>query len=305
MKKKIEYLWHINNDNFAQFWAKGGIQKYLSTPTICMPKKFITKNNNITAPTPLPFDVLVFRSILNAGYTIHPTGYYHSREIKKYSVLMFILNGKLSVKIDDKNYTLTKGNVLVVPSGSKCDESVKNGNAVVYWLHIANSNEWNFGNKAYVFSPKSFDNITHMLTMYLEEVYSPKRSIMFLENIADVIAELLKRTFGHAQARLSRAELDEYVDEIIRTPSKNWNRISAAKHFKCPPNTLDKICSKFYGATFSKIIKNIRIKKTLEFIESGEKNYAKIAEKVGYANVSSLSKAFKAERGKSLRNILK
>ncbi len=305
MKKKIEYLWHINNDDFAQFWAKGGTQKYLSTPTIGMPKKFITKNNNITAPAPLPFDILSVRSILNAGYTKHLTGYYHSRQAKEYAVLMFLLRGKLSVKIDDKSHTLTKGNVLVVPSGCKCDESVKNGTAVVYWLHIANSKEWNFGNNAYVFSPKSFADITHMLTMYLEEVYSPKRSIVFLENIADVIAELLKRSFGYKKARLSRADIDEYIDKIAHAPSKRWNRISAAKYFKCPPNALDKICSRFYGMTFSKIIKSIRIKKTLELLESGEKDYAKIAGKVGYANVSSLSKAFKAECGKSLRNILK
>ena len=123
--------------------------------------------------------------------------------------------------------------------------------------------------------------------------------------IADIIIELLKRTFGNQQAKLSKIFTDEYINKIMHYPSKDWNRISAAKYFKCPPNALDKTCSNLYGATFSKIVKNIRLQKTLKLIEEGETNYEKIAKKVGYGNVSSLSKAFKHEYGKSLRNILK
>ncbi len=303
--KKIEYLWHINNDEIAQFWAKGSVQQYLSSPTPWMPKEFIAADNNIIAPEPLPFDVLAEHSIVNAGRTKHPAGYYHSRQKKEYAVVVFILSGKISVKFDDKKETLTTGDILLVPSGCTCDESVKTGNTIVFWLHIKKSPNWSFGTKTIVTKSKYFDDIVNMLTMYLNEVYSKERSTTFLGNIAGIITELLKRIFELQSPKLSKNFTDEYVAQISKNPAKSWNRISAAKYFKCPPNALDNTFSLLYGATFSKLVKSIRIKKAFEFIENGEKDYAKIARKVGYANVSSLSKAFKAELGKSLRNIQK
>lgn len=43
----------------------------------------------------------------------------------------------------------------------------------------------------------------------------------------------------------------------------------------------------------------------LKFVKSGERNFATLAKEAGYADVSSLSKAFKRYYGKSLRNFSK
>ena len=305
MSKKIKYLWHINNNEMAQFWAEGGVQHYLSAPTKGMPKEFIDSNNNIVTPTPLPYDLLGEHFIINAGYTVHPTGYYHSRQKKDYHVLLFVLDGKISLKSDSINKSLLSGNVLLVPAGCTCDESVKTGKATVFWLHIKNTNVWNFGKKTSILTPNFFTSITNMLYMYLEEVYSPMRSINMLKNIIEIVIEILKRNFGKKQERLTHHSLDAYISKIKKNPEKNWNRVEVAKYFNCPPNCFDKICTQSFGMTFSKLVQNIRMKTTTKLLENGEKNYAKIAKKVGYSNVSSLSKAFKATTGKSLRNFFK
>ncbi len=305
MKKKIKYLWHINNSDMAQFWAIGGVQRYLSTPTKGMPKEFIDSTNNIVAPEPLHYDILGERSIINAGHTIHQAGYYHSRQKKDYHILMFLVGGKVSLKIDNTKKQLTTGKILVVPSGTCCDESVKSGKATVFWLHIKKSIDWNFPAKPQVIASNFFDKIVSILSMYLEEVYSPKRSVMMLENIADILMELLRRTFGKEQKRLTAHELDEYLNKIKKSPSKDWNRIEASKHFRCPPNFFDQMCQRRFGMTFSKLVQDIRMKTAMKYLEDGEKDYLKIAKKVGYSNVSSLSKAFKSTCGKSLRNFFK
>jgi len=305
MSKKIEYLWHINNDDMAQFWAIGGVQHYLSAPTTSMPKEFIDSNNNIIAPQPLPYDILGERSIKDAGHTIHQAGYYHSREKKNYNVLMFLLDGKISLKIDNTKKQFTAGNILVIPAGTCCDESVKAGKATVFWLHIKNTIDWDFPTKPQIVTSKNFEKIVSILSMYLEEVYNTKRSVVMLENIADILIELLRRTFGKELKRLTLNELDQYLNKIKKSPAKNWNRIETSKHFGCPPNYFDKICQNRFGMTFSKIVQDIRMKIAMKYLENGEKDYLKIAKKVGYSNVSSLSKAFKSTCGKSLRNFFK
>ncbi len=305
MQKKIKYLWHINNNDMAQFWAVGSVQHYLSSPTKGMPKEFIDSNNNIISPEPLPYDLLGERSIINAGHSIHTTGYYHSRQKKEYHIILFMLDGKMSVKIDTQKHTLSNGDMLVIPAGCTCDESVKTGKSTVFWLHIKNSSEWNFSQRTMVSSPYFFESITNLLKMYLDEIYSKNRSITMLENIADIIIELLRRNFGKKQIRLTDKSLDDYIEKIKRNPSKNWSRCNAARYFKCPPNFFDKTCNSKYGNTFTKIVQNIRLKHALQLLEKGERNYLKIAKKVGYSNVSSLSKAFKANCGKSLRNFFK
>ncbi len=303
--KKIEYLWHINNDEIAQFWEKHSTQQYLSVPTKNMPKEFINADNNILVPEPLPFDVLAMRSIVNAGRTKHPAGYYHSRQRNKYSVVVFVLSGKISIKLDNSTRILSKGDILLVPAGCTCDESVKNGDVTVFWLHIKKTPDWELGSNTRVVSSKYFDDIVRLLTMYLSEVFATTRSTSLLGNIADIVVEYLKRVFELQPPKLSKAEIDNYVARVYKTPQKKWSRSEVAKFFKCTPNKLDNIFTQLYGHTFSKFVKNIRIKKAFELIESGEKDFAKIASKVGYANANSLSKAFKAQLGESLRNILK
>lgn len=303
--KKIEYLWHINNDEMAQFWAKGGEQKYLSAPTAGMPKQFIGKANNIYAPAPAPYDILGKRGILNAGKTIHLAGYYHSRQRKDYAVLLFLQSGKISVKTETgARIAVKSGQTLVVPAGLRCDEYINAGKVSLFWLHLAKTPALDFGAEVKSARTRNFGRITAMLEMYLEEVYSDGRSLAMLENIADILSEFLRRDFG-AAARAKKATLLEYAEKIRQNPAKKWNRIDAARAFQCPPNALDKLCQKTYGLTFAKFVRDMRIKRAAEMLESGVADYRKIARAAGYASVSALSKAFKAERGAPLSRFMR
>ena len=301
--KNIEYLWHINNDEMAQFWTKGCAQKYLSSPTPGMPRQYIGKANGIYAPKPLPFDVLAkMAGIINAGKTVQCQGYYHSRGRKKYAVLMFLQSGKISVKSESgAKLSAGAGEVLVVPPSRRCDESVKSGKVSLFWLHIGGSPMFDFGSEVKILRPRYFADISSLLEMYLAEVYRDGRSLAMLENIAAILSELLRREFGAPAPRLGAESLAALAEKIRKNPSKNWRRSDAARGLNCPPNALDNLCMKTCGLTFAKMVRSARLKLAREMLESGEEDYSKIARAAGYGSVSALSKAFKAERGISPR----
>lgn len=299
--KKIEYLWHINNDDFAQFWTKGGVQHYLSVPCPGMPKELVNATPDISAPAPLPSDPLRRRGISYAGLTSHLSGYFHSRGKRPYNVLLFILGGKISVTFDDHKEDVTCGRILCVPSGCVCQESVRSGKAVVFWLHIDNSSRWNFGAKARSMTSKIFDGAVAILRLYTEEVYRDGRSISYLESLADVLAELLSRQFG-AKGGDEEQTIRACAENIASKPQKNWSRNAAAARLGLAPAIADKLFVKYTGMTISQNVYTARMRLAEKMIAAGCKDYQKIAAKTNYSSVAALSKAFKRFCGKSLRN---
>lgn len=299
--KKIEYLFHINNDYMAQFWAKGTTQKYLSKPSKYMPAKLVNSSAEISAPAPLPIDILGRCGIRNAGLTTHLSGYYFCRQKNAYNDIIFVMNGKFSADFDGKKNELRSGEILCVPAGCLCDDKVKSGKTTVFWLHLDNSPHWNFGAETKILRPENFFEITAVMKLYLDEVYRENRSVCYLEKIADVLEELLHRLFGGSKISRSGA-VSAYAEAIAKAPSKNWNRTAAAKHLKVSPAVADKMFLEATGKTVSKTVAAARMKAAAKFLENGGRDFEKLAAKTGYSSVSALSKAFKRFYGKSLKN---
>lgn len=299
--KKIEYLFHINNDYMAQFWAKGTTQKYLSKPSKYMPAKLVNSSAEISAPTPLPVDILGRRGIRNAGLTKHLSGYYFCRQKNAYNDIIFVMEGKFHADFDGKKNELSSGDVLCVPAGCLCDDKVKSGKAVVFWLHLDNSPHWDFGATTKILRPENFFEITAVMKLYLDEIYRKNRSIAYLEKIADLLEELLCRLFGGAKS-IAGCAVSAYAERIAGAPSKNWSRTAAAKHFGVSPAVADKMFLEATGKTVAKTVAAARMKTALKFIENGGRDFEKLAAKTGYSSVSALSKAFKRFYGKSLKN---
>lgn len=184
MAEKIEYLWHSNNDEYAQFWTKGSVQKYFSAPNTGMPPEFINSTADIFAPAPLARDPLPAHGIHAGGYAVHVSGYYHSRRRRNYHVLLFVLSGVFSVSFDGQKRELKRGDALCVPAQCVCGDSVKKGEVSLFWLHLKQSSRLDFGAQPTVFRPEIFESVSAALKIYLDEVYSPRRSISTHRKIA-------------------------------------------------------------------------------------------------------------------------
>lgn len=305
MAEKIEYLWHSNNDEYAQFWTKGSVQKYFSAPNTGMPPEFINSTADIFAPAPLARDPLPAHGIHAGGYAVHVSGYYHSRRRCNYHVLLFVLSGVFSVSFDGQKRELKRGDALCVPAQCVCGDSVKKGEVSLFWLHLKQSSRLDFGAQPTVFRPEIFESVSAALKIYLDEVYSPRRSISILEKIADIVSELLLREFGVRKDPRQNAAVLRVARLIEKSPAENWDRLAAAKKLKTSPQNADKLFLATLGKTVAKTVLDARMELALKFVKSGERNFATLAKEAGYADVSSLSKAFKRYYGKSLRNFSK
>ncbi len=300
----IEYLWHFTCDTRSQFWPKTGRQKYLTSPTTLVPDKFIGEGSKgrIVAPPDLSVDVLPRRGILKAGYAVTQKGYYHNRRENDYNALTIVAKGKMQVSYNGIKREAKVGDMLAIPKNCSCQENVPYGQCCVYWMHLDTRGQWDLGTETSVKKSKNFKDIACIFEMYAREVYSPSRSILYLESLADLLAELLKREFERPIKALNKTDLDLYLDKMSQNLGKDYNRETAAKYFNCAPNLLDSLCLKLYSLSFSKILLKMRMKKALELLHGKSMPFSEIANKVGYSNTSSLSKAFKAYYGKSLRN---
>jgi len=221
-KKSIEYLWHKNDDDMAQFWEKECRQTYFAYPNTHMPKNLIGENsgNRIIAPKKLPMEVLGRRGILDAGFAVNTRGYYHSRSKKNYHIALFIQSGKTSVRFDGTRREAKKGDLIIIPKACIADETVTCPKASVYWMHIKPTPEWNalFGAKVLLRKARKMSEFTFALRIYEREVYSKERSIIFLENIADVLIEIFRREMSTPQARPHKLSADALLGEVRKHP---------------------------------------------------------------------------------------
>ena len=72
-----------------------------------MPSNLINSGTHtITVPENLPTDILAKRGIVSGGFAEHTKGYYHSRRNKKFTDVLCVVRGVLSVKYDGKKYKL-------------------------------------------------------------------------------------------------------------------------------------------------------------------------------------------------------
>ena len=305
MAEKIEYLWHSNNDEYAQFWTKGSVQKYLSAPNTGMPPEFINSTADISAPAPLARDPLPAHGIYAGGYALHVSGYYHSRRKRDYHVLLFVLSGVFSVSFDGRKLELRRGDALCVPARCVCDDSVKKGEVSLFWLHLKQSPRLDFGAQPRVFRPEIFESVCAALKIYLDEVYSPRRSVSVLEKLADIVSELLSREFGVRKNARQNAAVLRAARRIKLSPAEKWDRLAAAKMLKTSPQIADKLFLSTLGKTVAKTVLDARMELVLKSVKSGARDFPALARAAGYADVSSLSKAFKRYYGKSLRNFSK
>ena len=113
------------------------------------------------------------------------------------------------------------------------------------------------------------------------------------------------REFGVGKNARQNAAIVRVARRITSSPSEKWDRLAAAKRLKTSPQIADKLFLATLGKTVAKTVLSARMELALKYVKSGGRDFASLARAAGYADVSSLSKAFKRYYGKSLRNFSK
>jgi len=314
MKQKIsqhdKYIWQLFDDNQLRLLPKGNKVSYFSNnkSTRYMPANLINSGTHtITVPETLPTDILAKRGILSGGFAEHTKGYYHSRKNKKFTDILCVVRGVLSAKFDGKKYKLKTGDALVIPPNRLCDSYVEGARANVFWLHFKSNRYWNgvFGREISIRHFSRFDDIHAVMRVYFSEVYGKRRSLIILESLADILAELIKGEFNAAARPTSAERYERFVEklaEVERRPEKSWKSKDVARELSVSVKRLDEMCLAHSAQTFNKFVLKTRMKVAFNILKEGALTVAETASRVGYATPYSFSRIFKSYYGRSPRN---
>lgn len=97
-------------------------------------------------------------------------------------------------------------------------------------------------------------------------------------------------------ANLPITQIIEYLSEHLATATLE----STALHFHYTPRYLTSYLAQYANQSFSKLIKEMKLVKTCEYLRYSNISLGEIAEKVGYNNSGYLNKLFKERYGLSL-----
>ncbi len=303
-----KYLWSYTDTNKAQFWSEGSEQCYFSyeCKNQYVPDSLINNSEraNISLPQKMPCDIFAKYGILASGIMDAKKDYYHSRPSYPYHILLFILDGKLSYTANGKRGVCEKGTIISIPSGAIFEESVKVKKMRCLWIHIKPNYAWDSALKTNVafHDCKNLDDIIAITKIMRKEIYATTRSIVFLQNAIAIFAELINREFHIEISSKTNNKIDILSKKIQSSPSTDWKRKKSAKELSISEIKLDAIFEEKFSLTFSKFVLKTRMDKTLSLLNETNLTFAGIAQKVGYADQSALSKAFKKYYGSSLKN---
>lgn len=297
------YEWEVYSDKNLRLWPAGSEVVYFSRKEradVTPPSAWKRLGTSFSMPPPAPFDPWRVYAISLAGSAKHSKGYYHSRVNDSFYDFLLVSGGVLVAKFGGGSVELRRGEALVVPPGKLCDNCVKNSGARLYWAHMKKVPYWEglFGGEVIVKKLGAAEEIFALMRACELEAYSECRSAAVLAPLAEAAVSALRREFRAPRpARFPDAELKRLAAEIRKSPGRGWSVSERAEALGISERALNARFLKLYSRSFHKFVLDRRMESALRHLKSGRLSCARIAEKVGYANAHSFSKAFFAYYG--------
>lgn len=299
---KSPYQWTIHSDAQLKFWPPDNELKYLN---FSEESRFVDGLNwdcdkkSMYPPKLKGENVWTRHDVLSVGFARHTKGYYHSRDNCGFIDAIIVVNGVLGARFGKETHQLNRGDMIVIPPDNMCDTFVNGVNTSVYWLHMKASPFWTslVGGKISVKKTASGEAIAALFLAYEVELFSPNRSETVLRHVAEALIETLRREFS--AEKLKADFIKKLVADMESSPSKPWRIAEEAGKIGISPRALDREFRRIFSLSFSKFAVSCKMKKAAELLGKRNMSNAEIAEKLGYANAYSFSKAFKSHYGKS------
>ncbi len=278
---------------------------------------YLSGNAKLLAPIPNSFFKKIYvtpkkisqdfwdeHSISCIGLATHSNGYYHLREKTGFYDFLIVQKGFLQVKFDNKKLDVPKGSCILIPP-SKLVRSYVCSDTDVIWMHFKDVLYWSsiLGCEVLIKKLSSFEKIVDLINVFYKEVYS-ESSPELLNLVAKSLVYVIRRELnGIKNSRKSKIE--KLAQKIIKNPELNWNAQKCAQELNISIYNLNSSFLAKYGKKFFPFVVLERMNTAKKYIESGNFSNSEIAEKTGYANAYSFSKAFSAHFGKSPRDFKK
>lgn len=209
---------------------------------------------------------------------IHPTVTVDTYE------LILVVSGKVSLREGDREYVLSKGDLLLLEKGAEHGgTAVSDGHTAFYWLHFYADNVEALG-----FPKQAKPEFYHAERVMKEILHLQTRSKLLCElTLAKFLTELTE-----PQERKNKFAYE--VAEYIRVHARRALTVqSVAERFGYTPDHLARLLKKEFGADTKTLI----VRKRLEYLESllinTDYSVKEIAEQAGFESENAFVKFFK------------
>ncbi len=286
-QSKDKFLWTEKKSEMLQFWPKNDKEVSLTKPFL--PKSIVNtpKYPFVKAPKPLKFDYLNNEGIKFSAFTEHSINYLSDYDSRKTSAILYTISGEAKIKSGTEIYTLTKGSAILLPTKSNSELRIKKKWSV-FWVHLKESGKLNnYIAKTIIFlRPERFEELLRIAENYKLEIYRENRNYTLLESLAKVISEYIRLDFAPENTNSSK------IAQTIRKSLSNKNAKTLARELSITIYELNKISNAIFGENYARASFSKKMKEARTLLKQANLPIKTIAQKLGFANPQSFTKAF-------------
>lgn len=255
-------------------------------------------------------------NLVVASYTHCRPGWREIDYIPEYNKFYYITDGEGYIRIGEKEFFPTPGQLVLMPHGIKQSfSSINNNTYKKYWCHftatIGDTNLFDIIELPYYVEVKDENYLKNLF----EQLINSYQSIDFTShlnakaNLLKVISYFLDNTIIEKiflSSSYSVEKLSYVLNYIEKDISKNYSIEELSNIVHVHPNYFIKLFKAQLGSTPMQYINKLKLEKAKRLLESSSLNITEISEQTGFNDIFYFSKTFKGYTGFSpseFRNI--
>lgn len=217
--------------------------------------------------------------------------------------LHFILDGSVTLFINDKSYLLKKNHCFILLPNSEIGYSTNPNNpATIYWVSFAGKNVNYYLNLMDLNKNKPFSYITYSQQNKIHSAFSScfaetDKDILdtiFTKNFMSIVHCLFLSSHKSKSSIPSNLYITKCLEIInIQYAEPSLNIKSVAKAINIHPNYLSNLFSSSMGISFNSYITRLRIEASIIFLQQSNLSINQIAYSIGFSDPLYFSKVFK------------
>ena len=210
--------------------------------------------------------------------------------------LFYTFGGQGELKTENKQYTLTKNTLAVLPAKQAFEVSIDAEYWDVFWLNLANTERWQHLNldEALILHDQKLES----LHWALEFLYSEENAEL-RESMIPVINPYLSTTLQNEPQSVAGNRLHRLFQEVEKRLQFDWTveAMCEVAYYSAPH--LHRLCQTHLGKSPIQQLIYLRVERAKSLLINTNWPIALVASYVGYSSIFNFSKQFKKSVGKT------
>jgi len=236
-----------------------------------------------------------------AGISTLSPGYVVQRKQSEDHLLLFVLDAGFHVD-DPLHTTLNPGDLLIAPGGSAYRYRTTSTCQII-WFHFMSHPHWNRLFQHTVRTQKALytNEIRMLATAHMAE--SDRHQVdrhFFCEGYESLLVGYLERELRTSQSAYDFEKMQRLNNlwlKVKEDPGRDWSTDILSRLSGFSESTLHRLAAEMQHCTPQDIVRKTRMERAASLLCRGALTLDAVADKVGYGNAFSFSRAFKKHFG--------